>query len=175
MGIIMQSGDNSPSEQQSSFWESGQAPQSAASPQPEPQSVSPPQAQMVDNVAQQQSTQFSATVNNPAQYGSGYLVTSGYDATGKKNGMNWGQFAKGFFTPIAIMMLLSIFSDASGGESIMSDSCIGLMILIGIVAIVISFARGNKSYGYGLIISVSIPVLWIVLIYGFVILLMIGL
>ena len=141
MGIIMQSGDNSPSEQQSPFWESAQAPQSAASPQ------------------------FSATVNDPAQY----VVTSGYDASEKKEGMKWGQFAKGFFTPYATMMFLTIFSGVE-----FTDSFLCLMLLIGIVAIVISFARGNKSYGYGLLISVSIPVLWIVFIYGFLILLMLG-
>jgi hypothetical protein len=165
MGIIMQSGDKSPSEQQSPFWESGQAPQSAVSPQQEAQSVSPPQAQIVGNAAQQQSTQFSGTVNDPAQY----VVTSGYDMSGKKKGMKWGQFAKGFFTPYATMMLLTIFSGVE-----FTDSFLCLMLLIGIVAIVISFARGNKSYGYGLLISVSIPVLWIVFIYGFLILLMLG-
>jgi len=146
MGIIMQSGDNSPSEQQSPFGVSAQSPQSAASPQ------------------------FSGTVNDPAQY----VVTSGYDASEKKEGMSWGQYAKGLFTPFAILLLLSIYSDASGGGGIMSDSFFYLMILIGIVAIVISFARGNKSYGYVLITAVSIPLLWIVFIYGFVILLMIG-
>lgn len=142
----MESSDKSPSEQQNPFWESAQSPQSAASPQ------------------------FSGTVNEPAQY----VVTSGHDLSGKKEGMKWGQFAKGFFTPFAIMMLLSIYSDSSGGESIMDESFLCLMLLIGIVAIVISFSKGNKSYGYGLLISVSIPLLWVVFIYGFVILLMFG-
>ena len=144
----MESSDKSPSEQQSPFWESAQV--------SETQSVSLPQ---------QQSTQFSGTVNDPAQY----IVTSGYDMSGKKEGMNWGQFAKGFFTPYATMMLLTIFSGVE-----FTDFFLLLMLIIGIVAIVISFARGNKSYGYGLLISVSIPVLWIVFIYGFLILLMLG-
>ena len=116
-GNEMESGDKSPSEQQSPFWESAQAPQSAASPQPEAQSVSPPQAQMVGNVAQQQSTQFSPTVNNPAlngsNIGSASSITTGDDMTEKKKGMNWKQFAIGFFAPIAIMILLSILSEVT--------------------------------------------------------------
>jgi hypothetical protein len=111
----MESGDNSPPEQQKPFWESAQAPQSAASPQPEVQSVSPPQAQMVGNIGQQQSTHFSATVNNPAinsgNIGSASSITTGYDMSEKKKGMNWGQFAIGFFAPIVIMMLLTVSSD----------------------------------------------------------------
>jgi hypothetical protein len=166
MGIIMESADKSPSEQHNPFWESEQ------------QSVSPPQGQMVDNVAQQPETHFTATVNYPeqinGQFNSASSITTRYDTSEKKKGMIWGQFVKGFFTPIGIMLFLSIYSDASGGEGIMSDSFLGLMLLIAIITIVISFARGNKSYGYGMLISVSIPVLWIVLIYGFVILLMIA-
>jgi hypothetical protein len=111
----MESGDKSPTEQQSPFWESAQAPQSAASPQPEVQSVSPPQAQMVGNIGQQQSTHFSATVSNPAinsgNIGSASSITTGYDMSEKKKGMNWGQFAIGFFAPIVIMMLLTVSSD----------------------------------------------------------------
>ncbi len=115
----MESGDKSSPEQQKPFWDSAQAPQSAASPQPEVQSVSPPQAQMVGNLGQQQSTHFSATVNNPAQ--SAYIssassITTGYDMTEKKKGMNWGQFAIGFFAPIVIMMLLSFISDANNED-----------------------------------------------------------
>ena len=112
----MESGDKSPSEQQSPFWESAQAPQSAASPQPEAQSVSPPQAQMVGNIGQQQSIQFSATVNNPAlngNIGSASSITTGYDMSEKKKGMNWGQFAIGFFAPIVILMLLSFISEVA--------------------------------------------------------------
>ncbi|MEZ8139749.1 MAG: hypothetical protein QMC43_04225 [Candidatus Poseidoniaceae archaeon] len=163
MGIIMQSRDRSPSEQQNLFWGS------------EEQSVSPPQMQMVDNVAQQQSTQVSGTENNPAQYGSSSIALV-YDTPEKKSAtsMNWGQFVKGFFTPIVIMLFLSIFLDSSDIEGIMTDSFLLLMLLIAILKIVISFARGNKSYGYGMLISVSIPVLWAVMIYGFLIILLLG-
>jgi len=93
----MDSGDNSPSEQQQPFWSSVQAPESTTPTQPEPQtvsptqpepqtvsptqpelqtatppqsqqqSVSPPQGQIIGNIAQQPETHFSATVNNPAQ------------------------------------------------------------------------------------------------------------
>jgi hypothetical protein len=48
-----------------------------------------------------------------------------------------------------------------------------LIPLAGVVAIVISFARGNKSLGYGLIASVSIPIvlgglmLMLLLMFGF--------
>jgi hypothetical protein len=44
-----------------------------------------------------------------------------------------------------------------GGD--MVDTFFCLMPLVGVVAIVISFARGNKSLGYGLIASVSIPIM----------------
>lgn len=111
----MQNGDNSPPEQQKPFWDSTQAPEGVTEPQPEVQSVSPPQAQMVGNIGQQQSTHFSATVNNPAinsgNIGSASSITTGYDMSEKKKGMNWGQFAIGFFAPIVIMMLLTVSSD----------------------------------------------------------------
>jgi hypothetical protein len=47
------------------------------------------------------------------------------------------------------------------------------MPLLGIVAIVISFARGNKSLGYGLITAASIPLvlgglfLMLLMMFGF--------
>ena len=158
----MQSGDKSSLEHQKPFLDSAQAPQSAASPQPEAQSVSPPQAQMVGNVAQQQSTQFSATVNNPAQnsgnIGSASSTTTGYEMTEKKKGMNWKQFAIGFFAPIVVYWIqyevgLWIWSDTY------DDISFWLMPLIGIVAIIVSFARGNKSLGYGMVTSIiGIPV-----------------
>ena len=72
------------------------------------------------------------------------------------------------------MLFLSIFLDSSDIEGIMTDSFLLLMLLIAILKIVISFARGNKSYGYGMLISVSIPVLWAVMIYGFLIILLLG-
>jgi len=59
----------------------------------------------------------------------------------------------------------------SGGD--MVDAFFCLMPLAGVVAIVISFARGNKSLGYGLIASVSIPIvlgglmLMLLLMFGF--------
>jgi hypothetical protein len=59
----------------------------------------------------------------------------------------------------------------SGGD--MVDTFFCLMPLAGIVAIAISFARGNKSLGYGLIASVSIPIvlgglmLMLLLMFGF--------
>jgi hypothetical protein len=287
MGTIMESGDKSPTEQQKPFWDSAQAPQSATESQP----VSPPQAQMVGNLGQQQSTHFSATVNNPSQYSSAASITSGYDMSEKKTGMNWKQFAIGFFAPIVVMMLLTTLSEIanedwdvrwddvhrmeivtmssdngtfthtfdqeftdngrfvanwcysidtyeghdyycghpgfeiiedttdgsgqtvvgeyneqnqtiwfttdshsideiifefefkdrelemelneSGGGGDMVDTFFCLMPLAGVVAIVISFARGNKSLGYGLIASVSIPVilgglmLMLLLMFGF--------
>ena len=105
----MESGDKSPPEQQKVFWDSAQAPEGVTG----SQSVSPPQAQVVGNLGQQQPTHFSATVNNPAQYSSASSITSGYDMSGKKTGMNWKQFAIGFFAPIAIMMILTVLSDFS--------------------------------------------------------------
>jgi hypothetical protein len=60
---------------------------------------------------------------------------------------------------------------SSGGD--MVDTFFCLMPLVGIVAVVISFARGNKSLGYGLIASVSIPIilsgsfLILLLLFGF--------
>jgi hypothetical protein len=116
MGTIMESGDKSPTEQQKPFWDSAQAPQSATSPQSEAQSVSPPQAQIIGNLGQQQSTHFSATVNNPAQYSPTASITSGYDMSEKKTGMNWKQFAIGFFAPAVIMILLTILSEVANGE-----------------------------------------------------------
>ena len=47
--------------------------------------------------------------------------------------------------------------DSGGGD--MVDTFFCLMPLVGIVAVVISFARGNKSLGFGLIASVSIPIM----------------
>ena len=153
----MQSGDKSPSEQQSPFLNSAQAPQSAVSPQPEAQSVSPPQAQMVGNVAQQQSTQFSATVNNPAlngsNIGSASSITTGYDMTEKKKGMNWKQFAIGFFAPIGIIGLLFEMILWRLPHTYVAET-LWVLPLIGIVAIIVSFARGNKSLGYGMVTSI---------------------
>jgi hypothetical protein len=297
MGIGMDTGDNSPPEQQETFWGSAQAPESTTPTQPAPQTVSAPQVQIMGNLAQQPQTHFSATVSNSAQ--SGYIgspsITSDYDMSEKKKGMNWGQFTIGFFAPIVVMMLLTgisefgngdwddrwdevyqiemitIFSDngtfthtfteevtdngrfevnwcysmgeyegydyycnerfsngdviieiverknggsevavgeytglnhtiwlttdshnsneiefelefidraledelnySSGGD--MVDTFFCLMPLVGIVAVVISFARGNKSLGYGLIASVSIPIilsgsfLILLLLFGF--------
>jgi len=157
----MESGDKSPSEQQSPFWESAQAPQSADSPQPEAQSVSPPQAQMVGNIGQQQSTQFSATVNNPAlngNIGSASSITTGYDMSEKKKGMNWGQFAIGFFAPIGIIGLLFEMILWRLPHTYVAET-LWVLPLIGIVAIIVSFARGNKSLGYGMVTSIiGIPV-----------------
>jgi hypothetical protein len=107
MGMKMESGDKSPPEQQKVFLDSAQAPEGVTG----SQSVSPPQAQVVGNLGQQQPTHFSATVNNSAQYNSASSITSGYDMSEKKQGMNWGQFAIGFFAPIAIMMFLSFLSE----------------------------------------------------------------
>ena len=112
----MESGDKSSPEQQKTFWDSIQAPEGATTKLPETQSFSPPQAQVVGNLGQQQPTHFSATVNNPAQIGyvsSSPSLTSGYDMSEKKQGMNWGQFAIGFFAPIVVMMLLTVISDIS--------------------------------------------------------------
>ena len=58
-----------------------------------------------------------------------------------------------------------------GGD--MVDTFFCLMPLLGIVAIVISFARGNKSLGYGLITAASIPLvlgglfLMLLMMFGF--------
>ena len=108
----MESGDKSPPEQQKVFWDSAQVSEGTT----EPKSVSPPQAQIVGNLGQQQSTHFSATVNNPAQYSSASSITSGYDMSGKKTGMNWKQFAIGFFAPVVIMILLTILSDIANED-----------------------------------------------------------
>ena len=121
MGMKMESGDKSPSEHQKPFWDSTQAPEGVTEPQPEVQSVSPPQAQMVGNLGQQQSTHFSATVNNSAQYSSVASITSGYDMSEKKKGMNWGQFAIGFFAPIVIMILLTILSDVGNDSDVANE------------------------------------------------------
>ena len=114
--MTMESGDKSSPGQQKPFWDSAQAPEGTTTKSPDNQSFSPPQAQVVGNLGQQQPTHFSATVNNSAQ--SGYVssapaLTSGYDMSEKKQGMNWGQFAIGFFAPIAIMMILTVISDIS--------------------------------------------------------------
>lgn len=295
----MDTGDNSPPEQQEPFWGSAQSQEGTTPTQSAPQTASVPQGQIMGNLAQQPQTHFSATVNNPAQstyIGSSPSITSGYDMTEQKAGMNWKQFAIGFFAPIVIMMLLTTlseianedwdvrwddvhrvemvtmssdngtfthtFSDVildngrfevnwcnsmnwedeyeyhcdwdynskgdkdiiemnnngresrvvgeytqhnrtiwfstdshsideiefefefkdrelemelneSGGGGDMVDTFFCLMPLAGVVAIVISFARGNKSLGYGLITSVSIPIvlgglmLMLLLMFGF--------
>ena len=94
----MQSRDRSPSEQQNLFWGS------------EEQSVSPPQMQMVDNAAQQQSTQVSGTENNPAQYGSSSIALV-YDTPEKKSATstNWGQFVKGFLHQLSSCCFCQFF------------------------------------------------------------------
>ena len=112
----MESGGKSSPEQQKVFWDSAQTPEGATEPQPEVQSVSPPQAQIVGNLGQQQSTHFSATVNNSAQYNSASSIASGYDMTEQKAGMNWKQFAIGFFAPVVIMILLTILSDVANED-----------------------------------------------------------
>ncbi|MDE0954453.1 MAG: hypothetical protein OR994_07230, partial [Candidatus Poseidoniales archaeon] len=112
----MEPADKSSPEQQKPFWDSTQPPEDVTEPQPEVQSVSPPQAQMVGNLGQQQSTHFYATVNNPAQYSSASSITTGYDMTEKKAGMNWKQFAIGFFAPIVIMILLSTLSEVANED-----------------------------------------------------------
>ncbi|MCS5533132.1 MAG: hypothetical protein NZ736_02605 [Candidatus Poseidoniaceae archaeon] len=112
MGMKMESGDKSPPEQQKVFWDSAQVSEGTT----EPKSVSPPQAQIVGNLGQQQSTHFSATVNNPAQYNSASSIASGYDMSEKKAGMNWKQFAIGFFAPVVIMILLTILSDVANED-----------------------------------------------------------
>ena len=167
IGPNMNAEDNTPSEQKEPFWGSAQATEVTPPTQPVSQTVSAPQGQIIGNLAQQPVNHFSATVSNPAQ--SGYMgsspsITSDYDMSEKKKGMNWGQFAIGFFAPIVIMILLSILSEFAyqvggrgGGDIVESFFC--LMPLLGIVAIVISFARGNKSLGYGLITAASIPII----------------
>jgi len=152
----MQDGDKSSSEHQKPFLESAQAPQSAASPQSEAQSVSPPQAQIVGNLGQQQSTQFSATVNNPAQ-NSGYIgsassITTGYDMSKKKKDMDWGQFIIGFFAPIAVIIFLSIISEVT----FIPWGLYCLLPLMWIVAIIVYFATGNESLGLGLVASIIV-------------------
>ena len=115
----MDTGDNSPPEQQEPFWGSAQAPESTTPKQSEPQTAPAPQGQIMGNLAQQPQTHFSATVNNPAQstyIGSSPSITSGYDMTEKKEGMNWGQFAIGFFAPIVVMMFLTVVSDLENGD-----------------------------------------------------------
>ena len=119
MGIGMDTGDNSPSEQQETFWGSAQAPESTTPTQPVPQTVSAPQGQIMGNLAQQPQTHFSATVSNSAQSGynvSSPSITSDYDMSEKKKGMSWDQFAIGFFVPIAIMILLTVISDLGNGD-----------------------------------------------------------
>ncbi len=121
----MDTGDNIPSEPQEPFWDSAQPEAQMVSPtqpeaqmvsptQPEAQMVSPtqsvPQGQIMGQLGQQPQTHFSATVNNPTQYGSPSSITTGYDMTEKKAGMNWKQFAIGFFAPAVIMILLTILS-----------------------------------------------------------------
>ena len=115
----MDTGDNSPSEQQETFWGSAQAPESTTPTQPVPQTVSAPQGQIMGNLAQQPQTHFSATVSNSAQSGynvSSPSITSDYDMSEKKKGMSWDQFAIGFFVPIAIMILLTVISDLGNGD-----------------------------------------------------------
>ena len=108
--------DNSPSEQQEPFWDSAQAQEDTTPAQSEPQTVSVPQGQIMGDLAQQPQTHFSATVNNPAQYSSASSITTGYDMSEKKKGMNWKQFAIGFFAPIVIMMLLTTLSEFANGD-----------------------------------------------------------
>ena len=126
----MGSDDKTSTEEKNQFWESVPAPgletthqaeQLPLAPvnQPESQSVSTPQAQIVGDLGQLPTPHFSATVSNPAQ--SGYMgsspsITSDYDMSEKKKGMNWGQFAIGFFAPIVIMMLLTGISDLGNGD-----------------------------------------------------------
>ena len=112
----MQNGDNSPPEQQKPFWDSAQAQEGTTPAQSEPQTVSVPQGQIMGNLAQQPQTHFSATVNNPAQYSSASSIASGYDMTEQKAGMNWKQFAIGFFAPIIIMILLSTLSEVANED-----------------------------------------------------------
>ena len=52
------------------------------------------------------------------------------------------------------------------------DDAFCLLPLVGIVAIIISFARGNKSLGYGLITSASIP--FVLGAFFFILLMMFG-
>ena len=115
----MDTGDKSPPEQQEPFWGSAQAPESTTPKQSEPQTAPAPQGQIMGNLAQQPQTHFSATVNNPAQsayIGSSPSITSGYDMTEKKAGMNWKQFAIGFFAPIVVLMFLTVVSDLENGD-----------------------------------------------------------
>ena len=112
----MDTGDNTPSEQQEPFWGSAQAQEGTTPTQSVPQTASVPQGQIMGNLAQQPQTHFSATVNNPAQYSSASSITTGYDMSEKKKGMNWKQFAIGFFAPIVIMMLLTGVSELENGD-----------------------------------------------------------
>ncbi|MDE0557874.1 MAG: hypothetical protein OSB30_05310, partial [Candidatus Poseidoniaceae archaeon] len=112
----MDTEDNTPSEQQEPFWDSAQAQEGTTPAQSEPQTVSVPQGQIMGNLAQQPQTHFSATVNNPAQYSSASSIASGYDMTEQKAGMNWKQFAIGFFAPIVIMMLLTTLSEVANED-----------------------------------------------------------
>ena len=144
IGLSMDAGENTPSEQQEEpFWSSAQAPESTTPIQPEAQTASPtqsvpqiassiqpeaqiasptqsvPQGQIMGQLGQQPQTHFSATVNNPAQgtyIGSSPSITSGYDMTEKKKGMNWKQFAIGFFAPILILIVLSFISEFTDGD-----------------------------------------------------------
>ena len=126
----MGSDDKTSTEEQNQFWESVPAPgletthqaeQLPLAPvnQPVSQTVSAPQGQIMGQIVQQPQTHFSATASNPVQ--SGYIgsspsITSDYDMSEKKKGMNWGQFAIGFFAPIVVMMLLTGISDLGNGD-----------------------------------------------------------
>lgn len=115
----MESGDKSPSENQNPFWDTGTTPNGGVKQIPNPQAVSPPQSQIIGDLGQQQPTHFSATVTGTTHSGhfsSSPSLTTGYDMSEKKKGMNWGQFAIGFFAPIVIMMLLTFISDTSNGD-----------------------------------------------------------
>ena len=125
----MEPDDKTSTEKQNPFWDSVPAsglettPQAEQLPlasvnQPESQLVSTPQSQIVGDLGQQPTSHFSATVSNSAQ--SGYIgspsITSGYDMTEKKAGMNWKQFAIGFFAPIVVLMFLTVVSDLENGD-----------------------------------------------------------
>ena len=120
-GIMMEPDDKTSTEEQNQFWGSVPEPGLETTPQaeqlplapvnqPESQLVSTPQAQIVGDLGQQPTSHFSATVSNSAQSGynvSSPSITSDYDMSEKKKGMNWGQFAIGFFAPIVVVMLLT--------------------------------------------------------------------
>jgi hypothetical protein len=118
---MMEPDDKTSTEEQNQFWGSVPEPGLETTPQaeqlplapvnhPESQLVSTPQAQIVGDLGQQPTSHFSATVSNSAQSGynvSSPSITSDYDMSEKKKGMNWGQFAIGFFAPIVVVMLLT--------------------------------------------------------------------